>query len=343
MYQHTLDVKAEQPPYFRTDQFSKLTSDTDKLFKELIGTDCSSFVMYLASSGTAAMEAAICNLFSKKEKLLIVNGGTFGQRFVEICKRKSIPFDEIQVNFGEDLVADHFSNVDGHSYSGLCVNLHETSIGKLYNIELISNFCKNNNILLVADAMTTFMCDDFRMDDFGVDVSIVSSHKGLCLSPGLSMLVLNQKALAKSEAIVHDSLYFSLKDYRESFQRCQIPYTPAIGILLELNDMLKRIDSFGLVNRLSEIESRARYFRDGLKDLDLTLPPYKMSFALTPVNLNNDLAIDLFDYLRNNCELMVNPSGYPHSKKMIRISHIGDLRFEDYDYLLSCLEDFLYR
>ena len=92
------------------------------------------------------MEATILNCFSKEDKVLIINGGSFGQRFVDICKVLDIPFYEIKLNYGEILTEQELEKYSDKGISGLLVNAHETSTGILYDMKMINKFCKKNNI-----------------------------------------------------------------------------------------------------------------------------------------------------------------------------------------------------
>ncbi|MEG1185971.1 MAG: alanine--glyoxylate aminotransferase family protein, partial [Eubacterium sp.] len=86
MYPETLEIRSHQIPYFRTPEFSEMMNKMDEKLKKMVGTSQKSKTIYLTASGTAGMEAVVMNSFNTHDKLLIVNGGTFGQRFVDICQ-----------------------------------------------------------------------------------------------------------------------------------------------------------------------------------------------------------------------------------------------------------------
>ena len=125
---------ADLSPYFRTSEFSSLMKENEFLMKQLVKSDERARVIFLTASGTAAMEAAIINVFDKNDKLLIINGGSFGHRFCEICDVYGIPYDSIKLDFGRTLYQEHLSKYDGKMYTGLLVNMHETSSGVLYDM-----------------------------------------------------------------------------------------------------------------------------------------------------------------------------------------------------------------
>ena len=326
-------------PYFRTQEFSNLMLDTDKLIKKLARTDESSKVIYLTASGSAAMEATIMNCFSTADKILVINGGTFGQRFVDICKIHDIPYKEIKLRYDEELSYAHLEKFAAEKFTGLLVNIHETSTGQLYDIKLISDFCKAHNMYLVVDAISSFLCDPFDMDKFGVDVMITSSQKGICVEPGMSIVVLNEKIFNERVALSNiKSLYFDFKIYVENFKRGQTPFTPAVGICMEMNAALHMIDKLGLENHLQTIAALARDFREKIIKLPVTLPHYRMSNALTPIFFTKNIAYQVFEILKNKYEITVNPTGGELREEAFRVSHIGQLSKTDNSILIQCIE-----
>lgn len=340
MYERTLEIRSQRIPYFRTAKFSRMVHETDLILKEMIGTDQKSKTIYLTASGTAAMEAAVTNCFSSCDKLLIVNGGTFGERFVQIARHHKIPYEVIKLPFGEVLSEQHLCNYLGKGISGVLVNLDETSTGQLYDVSIIRSFCKKENALLVVDAISTFLCDEYHMDDYGIDMSIISSQKGLCISPGLSMIILGKKALQKySENQQYTSYYFSYEQYLRDVERGQTPFTPAIGTLMELYDILTYVKQKGLGTHLEEIAAKANHFRSRMKGLHthLYIPSYPLSNAITPVILKKANATQLIATLSEEYEMMVNPTGGEMGNQMIRVAHIGALMAKDYDDLADAM------
>lgn len=336
MYENTLREKSKQVPYFRTKEFSELMYKTDRQLKKIIGAKESSEAIYLTSSGTAAMEAAVMNIFTEKDKVLVVVGGTFGRRFSEICSIHNIEHEDIILANGEVLTSELLKEYDNKGFTGFLVNLDETSTGQLYDINIIREFCRRNKLYLVIDAITTFLCDEFHMDKFGADAVIISSQKGLCLSPGLSIVVLNERLV--QDRICNNavkSMYFDFKDYIRNMKNGQTPFTPAVGIIYELADMLDYIEEKGLETHLSEIRERADYFRSQLKKIGAGVPAYPLSNAITPVIFEKPVAKIIFEELKNNFDIMVNPTGGNLEQYQLRVSHIGNLTLHDYDDLID--------
>ena len=104
--EEVLKIGGEQTPYFRNDEFSKVMLENEELMKEFTYAGDDSRVVFITGSGTAAMEATVMNVFNESDKLLIVNGGGFGQRFVDLCKLHNISHDEIKLEFGCDVTKE---------------------------------------------------------------------------------------------------------------------------------------------------------------------------------------------------------------------------------------------
>lgn len=342
MFDVVKNVRAasDSVPYFRTKEFSELMLDTDVLLKKFAGTDESSKTVYLTASGTGAMEAAVINCFSSSDRLLVINGGGFGQRFCDICEIHGIPYDAVLLEYGETLSESHLAKFRDVAYTGLLVNIDETSTGQLYDIKLLSDFCRAKNMYLVVDAISSFLCDPFSMDRHGVDVMIASSQKGACISPGLSMIVLSNRIV--QERVLKSnlrSLYFDFKSYFQNFQRGQTPFTPAVGICVELNVSLHMIDEVGLDNHLQHIADVASHFRQkAVEVLPVSLPGFPLSNAITPLIFEEPIAYKVFEVLKNKYDIFVNPTGGSLADISLRVAHIGQTDMADNDMLLEYMQ-----
>ena len=137
MYPFTLKTAAGQIPYFRTKEFSAMM--LEELLKKQMHAPDTSRLVFLTASGTGAMEATVFNLFNKDDRLLIIDGGSFGHRFAQICELHGIPHDVLTLSFGESLTSERLEEYSGTAYTGLLVNIHETSTGQLYDINTLKN------------------------------------------------------------------------------------------------------------------------------------------------------------------------------------------------------------
>ena len=163
-----LKIGAEQVPYFRTKEFSDLMFENEKLMKEFSNAPESAKVVFITGSGTASMEASIINTLTEKDKALVINGGSFGARFVEILKIHEIPYDEIRLEVGKALTKEELDKYNPKNYTAFIVNVHETSTGVHYDLDLIHDFCSRNNLFLIVDAISSFLADEID----------IKKHKG---------------------------------------------------------------------------------------------------------------------------------------------------------------------
>lgn len=160
------------------------------------------------------MEATVFNLFNKDDRLLIIDGGSFGHRFAQICELHGIPHDVLTLSFGESLTSERLEEYSGTAYTGLLVNIHETSTGQLYDINMLSDFCRRKDMLLVADAISSFLADDVNAEKYSIDALITSSQKGLALGPGMSFVLLSERAIRdRIGRISPPSLYLDFSDH----------------------------------------------------------------------------------------------------------------------------------
>ncbi len=324
-------------PYFRTPEFSEMMLESDELLRRFAHAGAGAKTIYLTASGTAAMEATILNAFTREDRLLIVNGGTFGARFVEIAKIHGIPCDEIVLPYGETLGREHFAPFAG-KYTALLVNIDETSTGQLYDMDMLSQLCRERGMYFIVDAISSFLCDPLDMEAAGIDALITSSQKGACISPGLSMILLSERLLSERiERSSYASLYFDFKSYLRNFTRGQTPFTPAVGVCVELHAALCAIEKKGLEMHLAHIREVAEDFRRRLSSLPVHIPSFPLSNALTPVVFEEPIAYRVFTRLKDSYGIMVNPTGGALQERSLRVAHIGNTTIEDNAELISCL------
>ena len=238
-------IGAEQVPYFRTAEFSETMLENERLIKKFAHTTEDSRVVFMTCSGSGGMETAIMNCLTKEDKALVVNGGSFGERFVELLTLHEIPFTEIKLEYGKALKPGHLEEYEGKGYTAFLLQKHETSTGVHYDIDMVGDFCKRNGCFLIVDTISTFLCDPFDMAACGAGVMITGSQKALACAPGISVMALAPSALARIEKNKCCCQYLDLKLALKNMDRGQTPWTPAVGILRQINVRLKEIDAIG--------------------------------------------------------------------------------------------------
>lgn len=333
-------IGQEQVPYFRTAEFSATMKENEQLMKKFTKAPEGSRVVFITGSGTASMEATVMNVFTPEDRVLVVNGGSFGHRFVQLCEIHDIPHTEIKLDMGCKLTAEHLSPYEGQHYTGLLVNLDETSTGVLYDIKLISDFCHRNGIFLVVDSISSFLADPFDMEQLGVDVMITGSQKALACPPGISVIVLAPNAVERVCGREVKTMYFNLKDALKNGERGQTPFTPAVGILRQINARLREIDEAGGVESENRrIAHLAADFRSKISGMPFTIVSQSLSNAVTPLHPLNASAYDIFLCLKEEYGIWVCPNGGDMADKVFRVGHLGALTTDDNTTLVNALKD----
>lgn len=335
-------IGAEQVPYFRTAEFSKTMLESEYLIKKYANCTEDSRVVFMTCSGSGGMETVIMNCLTKEDRALVVNGGSFGERFVELLTLHKIPFTEIKLEHGKALKPEHLAEYEDKGYTTFLLQKHETSTGVHYDINLVADFCKRNGCFLVVDAISTFLCDPFDMTATGVGVMITGSQKALACAPGIAVMVLAPSALERIEKTKCCCQYFDLKLALKNMERGQTPWTPAVGILRQINIRLKEIEANGGAEvEIVRCANLAKYFRDKLVELNLPfeLVSESLSNAVTSLHPTTQSAYEIFLKIKDEYGMWICPNGGSLKDTIFRVGHIGYLQKEDYDKLLAAFVD----
>ena len=333
-------IGAEQVPYFRTPEFSEIMLENERLVKLFIKAEKDARVVFITGSGTSSMEATVMDVLSPDDKVLVIDGGSFGHRFVQMLELHHIPHSIIKMEFGHNIKKEQLIEFEGKGYTAFLVNIDETSTGVLYDKKLISDFCRRNNMLFVVDAISSFLADDFDMADLGVDVVIAGSQKALACPPGISLIVLSKRAQERVEEHPMKCMYLSLKEALKNGERGQTPWTPAVGILRQINARVREIESAGGVeNETSKVATIATDFRKRIKDMPFEIVSESLSNCVTPLHPTTTSAYDIFTILKNEYNIWVCPNGGELQDKVFRVGHIGALTIEDNIKLVDALKD----
>jgi len=338
--QAVLDIGAEQTPYFRTAEFSKTMLENEALMKKFVNAEEDARTVFITGSGSAAMEAVVMNVFNENDKILVVNGGSFGSRFAKLCRIYGYEHTEIILESGKTLTREELYKYDGQGYTGFLVNIHETSTGVYYDLDMISEFCQKNKMFLAVDAISSFLADPFDMKKSKVDVMITGSQKALACPPGISIIVLSKAALDRVENNGSKCLYLDLKDALKNGERGQTPFTPAVSVLRQINCRLKEIDAAGgAAYENDRIKGLAEDFRNKIKDLPFEIASESLSNAVTPLRPTTCSAHEIFLKLKDEYGIWICPNGGELEHTLFRVGHIGELSNSDNDELIAAMRD----
>jgi aspartate aminotransferase-like enzyme len=342
MYPETLRIGGEQVPYFRTEEFSQIVLDCEAAMCELTGASAGSKTVLLTSSGSGAMEAAVINFAGPGDRVLIIAGGSFGERFCEICEQHGIPYDAVRLEPGRALTSAAIKALDLETHKTLLVNAHETTTGVLYDLQHLGAACREHGTFFIVDAISAFLCDPIDMTVMNIDVLLTSSQKALSLAPGLSILVLGSRALEKIKERKVCSYYFALSRYLAEGERGQTPFTPAVGVILQLHERLRAIKAVGVAELTRRCARLAASFRASIRGLPLAVFPDCPSNALSALAPTNGFtAYSIYSHLKSRYGLIVTPNGGALRERIFRVGHMGNLEASDLHALTSALKEIL--
>ena len=333
-------VGGEQVPYFRTPEFSAVMLENEQLMLKFSNAPEGSRVAFMTNSSTGSMEAVVMNCFDESDKVLVIDGGSFGHRFVELCEIYEIPHTVIKLNHGQKLSKETLYKYDGQGFTGLLVNIDETSTGVLYDSEMLGEFCRKNKMFYVCDCVSSFLADPFDMDYCGADVMITGSQKVLACPPGISIIVLAPRAVERVTTRKVKSMYFNLADVLKNMERGQTPFTPAVGILRQINTRLKEIEAAGGADaEIARVAAQAEDFRSKIKELPFEFVSESPANGVTPVHPINADAYRIFEILKDEYGIWICPNAGDMKNTIFRVGHIGYLTHEDNTTLISALKD----
>lgn len=337
-----LAIGAEQVPYFRTLEFSDVMLENERLVKKFANATNDSRAVFMTCSGSGGMETAIMNTLTKEDKALVVNGGSFGKRFVELLKLHDIPYTEIKLEHGKSLKLEHLALYEGKDYTTFLLQKHETSTGVHYDINMVSDFCKRNGLFLIVDTISSFLCDPFDMAATNAGVMITGSQKALACAPGIAVMVLAPSALKRIENTKCCCQYLDLKLALKNMERGQTPWTPAVGILRQINVRLKEIEAMGGAEaEIARCADLAEYFRNKLIEYNLPfeIVSESLSNAVTPLHPTTQSAYEIFLKIKDEYGMWICPNGGDMKDTIFRVGHIGFLHKGDYDKLIAAFLD----
>ena len=333
-----LEVASHSTPYFRTPEFSALMKENEAMVLDFMKAPPGSRCVFLTTSGTGAMESLVMNVLNDHDKVLVVNGGSFGQRFVELCRLHRRSYTEITLQFGHGLREEVLQQYAGQGHTALLVNMNETSSGVLYDMPMIARFCRENGILLLVDAISAFIADELKMEDWGIAAAITGSQKALAVQPGISVVTLAPAALKRVEENPEVCMYLSLKDALKNGERGQTPFTPAVTTLLQIHRRLKTMEeNGGIAEERAVIQRRAELIRAGISDLPVRLLADTPSNAVTAIEMESGSAQELIRIMKDEYQIWICPNSGAYADTVFRIGHIGHITEEDNQTLLKAL------
>jgi len=339
--EHVALEMAQPMLHHRTPQFNKIFAETADAAKYLFQTKQD--VMILASTGTGGMEGCVTNLFSTKDKVLVINGGKFGERWGKISESYGLTVVWHNVEWGQAADAKAIENIlnKEKDIKAIMVQASETSTTVAHPIEALSKLtCDRDDILLLVDGITGVGVFDLPMDKWGIDALITGSQKALGLPPGLALVGLSEKAWKFNENSSCPRFYFDFKKERKNLADDTSAYTPAVSLVIGLRRILLDIKEEGLESIYHRQDRLARAARAAVRALGLQLvAPDSPADSATGIFLPEEIdGGKLFKFIRDDMGVTLAGGQDQWKGKVIRIAHLGYIDSFDIIIAISALE-----
>jgi len=325
--------------HHRTPQFNKVFEEARRGLKKLFGTK--NDVIMFASSGTGAMEAAVANLFSPGDKVLVINGGKFGERWLNIANAFGLNPINLKVEWGQAVkVAEVEKQLKAQpDIQGVLIQASETSTTVLHPVKEIANLTKGGPLFLV-DGVTAVGVVPVPVDEWGIDVLVTGSQKALMLPPGLGFIALSDRAWDRTKKAKLPRFYFDLNLERKNQQKGSGAFTPAVSLIFGLRASLNMMEREGLDKVYARHARLCRATRAAATALGLRLlAPDSPSPAATGLYLPEGIDADrVLEYLRDHMSVILAEGQDQLKGKVVRIAHVGYMGAFDVVTAIAALE-----
>ena len=338
--ERVLSQAASPLMHHRTPQFEALFGEVRAGLKKLFETE--NEVLTLAATGTGAMDAAICNLFSAGDEIITINSGKFGERWSKLGKAFGLKVHELFVQRGElpDLGKLEALITQNKSLKALCFQASETSTGTSLPVKEIAGLCLKHGVLSVCDAITACGVFKMPMDAWQLDVVMTGSQKALMIPPGLSFISLSPKAWKAADEAKLPRFYFDLKRELKAQLKNQTAWTPATALIQGLRETLDMIHTEGLENVFKRHDMLARATRAGVQAMGLEVFSKSPSSAVTavcvPAAITEGKKIP--KYMRDELGVTITGGQDELEGKIFRLAHFGYIDRFDITTALAALE-----
>jgi aspartate aminotransferase-like enzyme len=324
--------------HHRTSEFRAIYKNVTQGLKYIFQTKNEVYI--IAASGTGAMETAVANLLSPDDEIIVASCGNFGNRWIKIAQMYGVKVASVSVKLGKAVKPMEIEKVlkINSKIKAVYTTLTETSTGVVNDIKTIGEIVSKTNAVLVVDSISGLVGQEFRMDDWKVDVVVSGSQKGFMLAPGLSFITFSDKAWKLVEISRIPKFYFDIKKYKKSYATNETPFTPPVTLIVALEESIRIIREIGLENMWSRCRLLAKAARAGMKSLGLELfaevPCEVVTSALVPIEIGGKV----IKVLRKEFGVFIAGGQGDLKGKIIRVAHMGYIGKTDLLVGFTCLE-----
>lgn len=318
----------------RAPDFGDLTLGLFTDLKKVFQTETGRVLMF-PGSGTGAWEAAITNTLSPGDKVLMARFGQFSTLWVEMAERLGLDVEVIDVAWGAGTPVAEFARRLQDDTRGtikaVFVTHNETATGVTSDVAAVRRALNEayHDALLFVDGVSSVASIDFRMDEWGVDLAVAGSQKGLMLPAGLGILAVSAKGLEASRSATSRRAYFRFEDMLGLNESGYFPYTPPTQLLIGLRTSLDRLFAEGLDNVFARHHRLAEGIRRGVAawDYDLVAEgPNWYSDTVSAIRVPQEIdAREVIATAYNRYRTSLGSGLAQLAGKAFRIGHLGDL------------------
>jgi aspartate aminotransferase-like enzyme len=329
----------------RGPEFKEILAETTAGLKRVYQTENDVFTF--PASGSGGMEAAVVNMFSPGDRVLIVVIGAFGNRFVKIATAYGLDVDKLEFAWGK--AADPAvveERLASGSYKGVFVQHNETSTGVTNDVEAIAKVVKRRGLLLVVDAVSSMGAVDLRTDEWGCDVVVSGSQKAYMIPPGLVMVSVSEQAWQAHAEARCPRFYWDFSDAKKFLEKGQTPTTPAVSLFYGLQVSLQMMEKEGLPAIFARHAALGKLTRDGAVSLGLELfaDPAYASNTVTAIKGPDGVDVKALNKCLREEFGIVLAGGQAHLEgKIFRIGHLGCVSAPELQAVIDTLRDVLPR
>ncbi len=308
-------------------------------------------VVVLSSSGTGAMEAAVSNLTSPGDRVLVLSAGKFGERWRDLARAFGCQVELVSAPYGQTFSLDAVRARLTPEVRAVFLQATESSTGVRHDVEGVARLTHSGDALLVVDAITGLGTTRFEVDGWGIDVIIGGSQKAVMIPPGLAYLAVSERAFERMEQTKSPRYYFDLRQERKANAKGESAFTPATALVAGLAAALDYIRAAGegdlaagRAALIANAELAAEMTRAAAQALGLKLfaapPAAALTAIVPPARLDSGAIIKEF---RESFGAVVANGQGEMKGKLFRIAHLGYYDYLDTIAVLGALEQVLLR
>jgi aspartate aminotransferase-like enzyme len=334
--------------HHRTAEFRALYTRVLADLKTFVGTR-NDVVMFTAS-GTGAMEAAVANLTSPGDKVLVVSAGKFGERWEGLARTYGCAIDSLRAPYGETVAPAQVREKLKPEHKVLYMQATESSTGVRHDVEGIARLLQETETLLVVDAITGLGTTHFDVDGWGIDVIIGGSQKAVMVPPGLAYCAVSDRAWQRMEAAKNPRYYFDLRKERKNGAKGESSYTPSTALVAALAAALDYIREQGggdlaagsklLVENAETAAAMTRTAAGalGLKLFSRQSPGAALTAIASPEGVDSS---DIVKAFRSQFGAVIANGQGEMKGQLFRIAHLGYYDYLDTIAAIGALEQVL--